>query len=213
MSEIDDGIIKFDQSDFVTTQALELHEYRELESWRKKLYQYELIGEYLPSHIGYGNISQRRNYSSFHSGARVQFVISGTQTGGRPDLDGNTYTRVVSHNLKENKIAVRGPIQASSESLTHAAIYEIDEKIQAVFHIHDRVIWEGMLKDNSPKTAKETPYGTVEMAKEVQNLFPKQNHGLFAMAGHEEGVVAFAESLDEAGEMILNAYHHYKTNC
>ena len=46
-----------------------------------------------------------------------------------------------------------GPIQASSASLTHAAIYQANPDINAVIHVHDRDLWENLL-DRVPTTAR-----------------------------------------------------------
>lgn len=209
MSEIDDGVIKFDQTDYVHSQGLNRKEFEQLESWRKKLYQLELIGEYQPEKIGYGNLSQRANYQHLRQTKKPQFMISGTQTGCLRELGPTHYTRVIDFDIQKNKVSVHGPIMASSESLTHAALYLISEHVKCVFHIHDKIIWRGMLEDKAPTTPQEIPYGTIEMAKCVQSMFPNQDHGYFAMAGHDEGVIAFASDLDKAGALILDLYKKY----
>lgn len=209
MSEIDDGVIKFDQSDYTQSQGLESLEFNKLESWRKKLYQLDLIGEYLPEKIGYGNLSQRADYKNLRQTDNPQFIISGTQTGCFAELGPTHYTRVVDFNIKQNKVCVHGPIMASSESLTHAALYLISEDVKCVFHIHDQVIWQGMLEEAAPTTPADIPYGTIEMAESVQKMFPNQAHGYFAMAGHDEGVIAFASELEKAGSLILDLYKKY----
>lgn len=209
MSEIDDGIIKFDQTDYILSPPLEADEYKDLEAWREKLFKLKLIGEYLPEKIGYGNLSQRANYQSLRKSSGPQFIISGTQTGGLPRLGPRHYTRVIDFNIKLNKVSIRGPVMASSESLTHAALYLVSTEVGCVFHIHDKKIWSGMLGDKKPATPKDTPYGTIEMAKCVQKMFPDKNHGTFAMAGHEDGVIAFAPNLDKAGDLILELHDVY----
>lgn len=206
---IDDGVIKYDHSDFSLTPALGIEEYEALEYWRSKLFQLKLIGEYPKEKVGYGNLSWRKNYRHLRPIERPQFVISGTQTGALAHLSGEHYARVIDYHLEENKISTSGPIQASSEALTHASLYEISKRIQAVFHIHDTVIWEGMLRDQMPATPKDIPYGTVEMANYVKTLFPSTHEGLFVMAGHQDGVIAFADSLDRAGELIVEVYKKY----
>lgn len=209
MSEIDDGIIKFDQSDYTQTPGLATLEFQELENWRKKLYHLKLIGEYLPEKIGYGNLSLKRDYQKWRQVERPQFVISGTQTGHLPSLGPDHYTRVVDFDIRLNKVSVQGPMMASSESLTHAALYLVSDQINCVFHIHDQKIWRGMLKDSAPATPNDIPYGTIEMADYVQKMFPNQPDGHFAMAGHQDGVVAFASQLDKAGELIMELYRKY----
>lgn len=209
MSEIDDGVIKFDQSDYTQTSGLELNEFRELESWRKKLYERKLIGEYRPENIGYGNLSQKANYQNLRQTTKPQFIISGTQTGRFHELGPNHYTRVIDFNIKQNKVSVHGPIMASSESLTHAALYLVSNEVRCVFHIHDKTIWKRMLDDGSPASPSDVPYGTIEMADCVQKMFPNQSHGYFAMAGHDDGIIAFASDLDKAGSLILELYKKY----
>ena len=210
MSEIDDGVIKFDQSHFVQTKPLEDHEYRDLEKWRKTLYNLQLIGEYQPEKIGYGNISARKDYSKFKKNSNPQFLITGTQTGKFADLSGEHYSRVVDYDFEKNILEAHGPIQSSSEGLTHAAIYEVSEQITAVFHIHSLQIWEEMLKANAPHTHKDIPYGTIDMAKATQELIKGKTSGVFAMAGHKEGIFSFGRDLEEAGKLILEIYDKFK---
>lgn len=201
MSEIDDGVIKYHRN-FCKTDALQPDEYWPLELWRKKLFHLKLIGEYPIVNIGYGNLSWRSGDS---------FVITGTQTGKWPDLNGGHYTRVLDHNLEDNCVTAAGPIDASSEALTHASIYARNININAIFHIHDKKIWHGMLERNFLATAKDTPYGTVAMAQEVKALIGEKRHGSFAMAGHEDGIISWGSTLDEAGEEILKLVAIFKS--
>jgi hypothetical protein len=209
MSQIDDGVIKFDQSDFERGNGLSSLEFEELESWRKRLYELRLIGEYLPEKIGYGNISEKKDYQDIRSTHRPQFLISGTQTGGLSELGPNQYTRVVDFEIDKNKVSIHGPIMASSESLTHAALYLVSDSVKCVFHIHDQVIWSGILQNEGPATPASIPYGTTQMAQYVQKMFPSQSHGYFAMAGHQDGVIAFAPDLETAGSMIIDLFNKY----
>lgn len=205
MSEIDDGVIKY-QRQFTKIDSLKSDEYWPLEKWRKKLFHLKLIGEYPDVFIGYGNMSWRLSPAM-----PIRFIITGTQTGKYPDLSGEHYTRVTGYDLAKNLIIAEGPIDASSEALTHALLYECSEKIQAIFHIHDKIIWQGMLDTNMPATAADVPYGTVEMAKAVHDLVGNQSFGSFAMAGHEDGVVAWGENLDQAGVEIMKLVEKFKS--
>ena len=58
MKVIDDGVIKYDRSNFSHSGPLEIVEYFNLESWRMRLYDLNLIGEYKDEKIGFGNISE-----------------------------------------------------------------------------------------------------------------------------------------------------------
>jgi hypothetical protein len=206
-SLVDDGIIKFDRSSFIEINSLEKDEYFALEAWRKRLYQLELIGEYPIEKIGFGNMSCKNDYSIYATHTKPQFVITGTQTGKYPDLDGHFYTRIIDYDLDKNKVIAMGPVDASSETLTHAAIYETNNDIHAIFHVHHKELWNYILNKNLPHTKKEIPYGTIEMAREAQSLFPGKARGIFAMEGHEDGVIAFSTSLDDCGKIVLDLYH------
>lgn len=209
MCPVDDGVIKYDRSQFEKADALKPDEFSNLEKWRDTLYKLRLIGEYLPEKIGYGNLSERKNYQNIHSTQNAQFVITGTQTGGLAELDGNFYTRVLDFDLHKNTAKVQGPLEASSEALTHAAVYQGNSQIHAVFHIHSRPIWEKMITNNYPATAQDIPYGTFEMATAVQNLVGTNLAGLIVMKGHEDGVIAYGSDLDAAGKLILEVYDKF----
>ena len=64
------------------------------------------------------------------------FLITGTQTGEIKNLNREHYTCVTDYNIEKNFIRSEGPIKASSESLTHAMIYELDPAIKVVIHVH-----------------------------------------------------------------------------
>lgn len=207
MSEIDDGVIKYDTSGFTLSSPLGQHEYEDLEKWRHQLYQLKLIGEYLPEKIGYGNLSLKKDYSNFHQTNHSQFVITGTQTGGREHLDGKYYTRVLDYNFKNWSIKAMGPLQASSEALTHAAIYEADsQNIKCVFHIHNKEIWKGMIDQQYDSTPEDVPYGTEEMAKAVQSSIGNKTSGIIVMKGHEDGVISYGKTMQEAADLILEVH-------
>jgi len=209
MKNIDDGVIKYDHSNSILTDPLLLSEYDEIENHRKILYQIKLIGCYEHSNIGYGNISCKKNYLHLFNTSRPQFLISGTQTGHLSELCGNHYTRVVDYDIEHFKIYTNGPIKASSESITHAAIYEANQHINVVIHIHNLKIWEGMIKNHAPSTASSIPYGTKEMATAVKELIQNSKTNFFAMQGHEEGVVIFGDNFKDALADTISLYQKY----
>lgn len=207
MSEIDDGIIKYDTSGYTKSPSLTPDEYQELEAFRHQLYKIKLIGEYLPEKIGYGNLSLQRDYQKFHSTNHTQFIITGTQTGGLEYLNGAHYTRVLDFNFQKWSIKAMGPTQASSEALTHAAIYESNPKnIQAVFHIHNKEIWQGMIDQGYDSTAADIPYGTEEMATAVTKCVSNKDHGIIVMKGHEDGVISYGPTMQIAMDLIMKVY-------
>ncbi len=213
---IDEGVIKFDDSNYQLTPALSLLDIQHINPARSQLYQLELIGQYTDLNVGYGNISQRKDFQSLHKSDKPQFIISGSQTGHLSVLNGEHYTRVVDYDLAKNKVCAMGPRThikgASSESLSHAAIYECNPAIGAVIHIHNRKIWQGMLNDNLTHTHKDIPYGTVLMANAVKEKVAGKASGYLAMAGHEDGVITYGENFEQAMEICLGLYERYSKN-
>lgn len=206
---IDDGVIKYDNSSFEKTEQLSQGEIQELEAARHEMYKRKLIGEYPTEKIGYGNISQRQNYLHLHKTQKSQFVISGSQTGHLEHLTTKHYSRVLDFDLTQNQIVAQGPVNASSESLTHAAIYECSSLIQNIIHIHHLEIWKAMIRENYASTAKEIPYGTPEMARATQECVGNLSKGIFVMEGHHEGVVAFGENFTQSLNLIFDVYRKF----
>lgn len=206
---IDDGIIKFDFSGHSQTNPLGNKEIYELEKFRHKCFNLRLIGEYEEFKVGYGNISIKKDYQKYLNTDNPQFLISGTQTGHLENLTGEHYTRVINYNLETNEIISCGPTLASSESLTHAAIYQANDNINAVIHIHSKEIWLGMLNNEEASTDKDIPYGTIEMANAVMELAKDKDNGVMAMGGHEDGVICYGQNLETAFDLCLNLHQRY----
>ncbi len=59
---IDDGVVKFDHSDYQVTPALDNKTIEQINAVRCQLYKLNLIGEYPEEKVGFGNISQRINF-------------------------------------------------------------------------------------------------------------------------------------------------------
>jgi ribulose-5-phosphate 4-epimerase/fuculose-1-phosphate aldolase len=97
-------------------------------------------------------------------------------------------------------------VQASSEALTHAAIYALDPGIRAVVHVHNADLWHALI-DRIPTTSREITYGTPEMAREFQRLYADTDfraQGIAVMGGHEEGIVSFGKDINQAADRILH---------
>jgi ribulose-5-phosphate 4-epimerase/fuculose-1-phosphate aldolase len=192
----DEGYIKFNCT-WIEEELLNKNIIDELNSWRQKLYNQQLIGAY-PDGIGYGNISCRLTDGSF--------LITGTATGSIKQLTNEHFTRVIEFNIGDNSITCHGPIKASSESLTHAIIYDSLPEVNAVVHIHDNVLWQKLL-NNVPTTSPQVAYGTPEMAKEIDRLLLTTNlkeDKILVMGGHEDGLIAFGKDLAEAAGKFLS---------
>ena len=196
---IDEGYIKF-ASYWRKTAALENTAVELLNRWRRPLYDAGLIGYYAQHDIGFGNLSMRLDSDR-------KFIISGTRTGHLPDPGAEHYAVVEDYDIDQNKVCCSGATEASSESLTHAAIYELDRDIGAVVHVHSEDLWAA-LKDSAATTDAGVAFGTPGMAREFQRLFLETDFaasGIAVMAGHAAGLVSIGRNLQQAAERILAA--------
>ncbi|MEL6581175.1 MAG: class II aldolase/adducin family protein [Cyanobacteria bacterium J06621_12] len=193
---IDEGYIKY-QCHWQQVEAIAEADILELNLWRQRLYQLGVIGEY-DNGIGFGNLSTRVPNSR-------QIIISGTQTGGIPNLAAHHYTKVTDYSWQENYVICEGLVKASSETLTHAAIYQALPEIEAVIHIHHQALWSQLL-NQVPTTDSASAYGTPDMANEIIRLCQlptTKTQRIIAMSGHESGILTFGHDLEQAGEALM----------
>ena len=195
----DDGEIKFQQRHEIADPPRAIH-LVELRAWRNRLHQWKLLGVY-PDGVGYGNVSHRLP----SEGGRTRFAISGTRTGKEDYLWEAAFTTVTDFDVAANLVVSHGQVRASSESMTHGVLYEADPSIQYVFHVHCPVIWEKRQALDLLETSADVPYGTPEMADQVRELFQTTDvvhQRVFAMAGHQDGLVSFGQTAVEAGSIF-----------
>jgi hypothetical protein len=195
---VDEGYIKYD-IDWTPGPAPDVDTTRELDTWRQRLFAAGLIGEYADLGVGYGNISKR-------AGAAGQFLISGTQTGHLQTTTAEHYALVTAVDVDANRVSCCGPVKASSEAMTHAAIYALDERIEAVVHVHSKALWDRYIGE-LPTTDSAIAYGTPGMAREFARLYAEcgfDRVGIAIMAGHDEGIVSFGHSLEAAAQRVLS---------
>jgi len=169
----------------------------ELNEYRRKLLDLHLIGVD-PKGIGFGNLSVR-------DGATKNFYITGSATGGIPELVLANCAKVVACDFERNRIRYEGSAMPSSESLTHAAIYESDATARAAIHCHNSKLWAALL-NQAPATSKAAEYGTPEMAYEIMQLFTRtdaQSRKIVVMAGHEGGILTFGRDLEDAFAVLM----------
>jgi len=166
--------------------------FAELNRYRRKLLALGMIGVDA-SGVGFGNLSIR-------NGATSQFYITGSATAGISELIPTDCAKVVAYDFARNWLQCEGSTVASSESLTHAAVYESDPTARAVIHCHDMKLWAALL-EKAPTTPKRVEYGTSEMAHAVRRLFEAtdvEKRKIFVMAAHDGGLVTFGRDLQEA---------------
>jgi hypothetical protein len=201
---IDEGYTKYNVH-WTDRTPLEDPAIAELERWRRPLFEAGLVGYYPEPGIGYGNVSVRA------AGGGL-FIISGTGTGNLPHTGKAHYALVTHADIEENFVSCTGATQASSETLTHAALYELDSSIGAVVHVHSTALWE-RLKNTEPTTGADVAYGTPEMAREFKRLYRSTSlpeTGVAVMAGHESGIVTIGGDLEEAACRILSLHAEYE---
>ena len=171
--------------------------FAELNACRRKLLEQRLIGVDAKG-IGFGNLSIR-------DGVSRNFYITGSATGGLPELTPTDCVRVVACDFARNWLRYEGAAIPSSESLTHAAIYKSDPSTSAVIHCHDSVLWRALL-DRVPTTSRAVAYGTPEMAYEIMRLFEEtdvRSRKILVMAGHEGGIVTLGQNFEEACDVVM----------
>ena len=205
--KLEDGVVKFQQI-FNVRSPLERDLIKELNHWRNIFYELKLIGQDKSRYYGagYGNVSQRL-FPYDYLKNKNKFVITGTQTGGLAELDESHYTTVLEYNPKRNLVIAEGPIKASSESMTHGTVYDLDKDIRFVFHAHSPEIWKFSRELNIPITNKNVEYGTPEMTEEVERLFREtdaRDKKIFSMGGHEDGIITFGNNSHDAGSAMLD---------
>lgn len=191
--------------------------WREINAWRRILYLARLIGQDPGRYagFGYGNVSRRLDPFDAQENHR-QFVITGAQTGGIDRLTAVHFVTVRACFPDENRVIADGPIVPSSESMTHAAVYAADDRVRCVMHVHSPELWQNAHRLGLLSTSPDVPCGSPEMAAEVRRLFDETNvasRRIFAMGGHEDGIISFASSVEEAGTVLLThfarALQHY----
>jgi L-ribulose-5-phosphate 4-epimerase len=194
---LNEGYIKFN-CHFTKSRPIEKSKIKELNKYRQKLYNLGLIGAY-KNKIGYGNISIKDK----------EVIITGSATGNYEHLDNTKYSRITKYDILKNELYCTGEIRASSESMTHEAIYECSSDIHAVIHIHSLDMWN-RYKNKLPTTNKKASYGTPEIAIEIKRLYTEtdlKKKKIAVLGGHKEGIIAFGKDLKESYEIILDYYN------
>ena len=93
--------------------------------------------------------------------------------------------------------------------MTHGQLYQLSGDIHFVIHAHCPAIWQQAVALGLAQTGADVPYGTVAMTEEVARLFRDTavlEQGIFTMAGHEDGVVAFGITAAAAAQRLISCY-------
>ncbi len=194
--KIDEGYIKFNLNWDKKAFNFSDQDFLQINSSRRKLFEIGLIGAY-PDEIGFGNLSIRSN--------KNDFIISGSATGNFKTLLKEHYSLVTNYDIVNNSVSCIGLSKASSESLSHAVIYDSNPKVNAVIHVHNKDMWDCYL-EKLPSTRIKAKFGTPEIALEIKKLADKSS-GIIIMGGHPEGIITYGKSLFEAEKILLNYFN------
>jgi ribulose-5-phosphate 4-epimerase/fuculose-1-phosphate aldolase len=180
-------------------------------AWRALMKQLGFIGLDPARYdgVGFGNVSVRIPPFRGPRGQDSAFLITATQTGALSTLNADNVVVVDDWDLRKNRVRSRGRALASSESLTHGAVYDVVPHARAVIHVHAPAIFAKAAALSLPSTRPGIGYGTVAMAEEVARLWRDTDLAdlrVFAMTGHEDGVISFGQDLDDAGARLTSVY-------
>ena len=190
------GVVKF-HCEHIAADIQPFAGFDELNACRRKLLQLRMIGVDANG-IGFGNLSVR-------AGDPPRFFVTGSGSGKKAQLSLDDYAEVTAYDFVRNSLRCTGRVVASSESFTHAAVYASDPQARAVIHCHSRQLWAHLL-ERAPSTSSDVAYGTPEMALEVRRLFgvaSLRQQKIFAMAGHDDGIVAFGRNVADAFAALM----------
>jgi ribulose-5-phosphate 4-epimerase/fuculose-1-phosphate aldolase len=193
----DEGYIKYTFDWIKKPTSLQTKVLEELNLFRSRLRDLNMIGK-IPDGPGFGNISVRSTGDTF--------FISGSDTGSMELLEAEQVAFVSQCDYLKNRIVFEGQIAASSESMSHAAIYQQNKDAGAVIHVHHAKFWK-YYRNILPTTEVDAAYGTPELAKAIaQMTVRKPKIKLLILGGHEDGIISYGSNLHEAFELLIQWY-------
>jgi ribulose-5-phosphate 4-epimerase/fuculose-1-phosphate aldolase len=206
-----EGIIKY-KCEQIYSDVVEHKQIVDINLIRTFLFDLQLIGvDYTENTegIGFGNISKKLTDS--------KFIISGSGTGINRILSAKDYSIVEECDINENFVRCSGIVAASSESLSHFAIYQQLKNVNYVIHIHSLEIWNNYL-NKLPTTDKKAEYGTPDMAWSIQKCILRNLNkniensnknienslkNIIIMTGHLAGMLFYGDNLNEIYKSII----------
>lgn len=196
-----DGYIKFTSNWKKQSIVINEEELNTLNYYRTKLVKLGMIGK-IDNGPGFGNISYKSNKNTF--------IITGSNTGGFNVLDKSHLSLVTEVNIAKNSISCSGLTIASSESMSHAAIYNTILSVKSIVHIHHKEMWN-FYKNNLPTTDIGITYGTPQMAYSIiKKVESNLNVGTVVLGGHEDGIIVFGISLSHCYSTIEELFKNIK---
>jgi hypothetical protein len=205
-----EGVIRFDVRH--SGAPLDEREFgetaRTLAAWREILAHLRLLGVDPARYegLGYGNVSARVGPFGGVARGRRRFLVTGTQTAGLAHATLREFCLVEAWDVERNQVTSSGLVPPSSESLTHAALYDASPATRVVLHAHAPDLWRQARALGIPVTDAGAANGTPAMAREVARLYRQgtlASTRIAAMGGHEDGVIVLGGSAEEAGGVLV----------
>ncbi|MEQ8857120.1 MAG: class II aldolase/adducin family protein [Pseudomonadales bacterium] len=174
-----------------------------LRGWRTVLRRLGLLGQDAGRYggLGFGNLSARDPQQP------EQFVITASQTAGTPAFEDADLVRIVAGNTARFWVDALGHQPPSSETLTHAMVYQADASVGWVLHGHSPDIWQRAEELALPATAADVPYGSPAMVDAVAGLLAAHPGRplVFVTLGHRDGVFGCGPSAAATGGALVAA--------
>lgn len=190
----DEGVIKYSQV-WKRNVLPSLKEADALLAIRDALFRRHWIGTDADG-VGFGNVSVRLPDNAF--------LITASQTGHIPHLSTVQLSMVTAVDINENTLWCTGLMPASSEAMSHAAIYAVKPDVHCVIHVHDAELWNSLIHV-APTTDAGIPYGTPDMAYALQELIlDMEDNELIVMGGHPNGIISAGSNTDDAWQTLQN---------
>jgi ribulose-5-phosphate 4-epimerase/fuculose-1-phosphate aldolase len=210
MAEPREGVIRFRLEH--ETAALDERAHgdtvRALSAWRSVLAHLGVLGRDPARYggLGFGNVSARTGPFGAVARGRRRFLVTGSQTGAAAWATLREYCLVEAWDVDGDFVRSRGEVPPSSESLTHAALYDASPAVRVVLHAHAPELWRRARALGLPVTDPAAENGTPAMAAEAARLYRQGTFAstrVAAMGGHEDGVLALGGSAEEAGAALV----------
>jgi len=133
------------------------------------------------------------------------------KAGGKPlgRLTGDDIILVLEYDQKTNTAKVKGKFEPSSETPMHYLVYKNFPEVNAIVHAHDPLVLKNSELVERLKiktTAREIPYGTLELAKEVIGRL-KESRYVFIK---NHGSIATGKNLKDAMDLMLQIHRKFE---
>ena len=199
-----EGVVKYKLNFHRSGVKVAPEDLERLNEARARLIVEKLLGQ---NHLRYGGLGFG-NISIRNPELGSSFLISGTQTGLLPHLHADAISCVTGFDIQLNQLVAYGECEPSSEAMTHGVLYRSAANVDAVVHVHSPDIWYHCDALGIPSTRSSIPYGTPAMAHAVEAIGYKAALDdlplVFAMKGHQDGIVAAGRDLASCLDALLN---------